>query len=127
AEALLLLSRLLFLAFVQEEGWLAGERRFLQDRLACAVKGYREYYSGVLLPLFFGCLNTPHEERTAAARRLGDIPYLNGGLFRPSYFEMRHPELRLPNALLQRIFAEVFIFDFRLEREPDGASIDPDM
>ena len=32
SQALLILSRLLFLSFVQEKGWLNGERRFLIDR-----------------------------------------------------------------------------------------------
>ena len=83
AEALLLLSRLLFLTFVQKKGWLNGERRFLIDRLERAVRRGREFFATVLLPLFFGCLNTPVADRTAAAKRLGNIPYLNGGLFEP--------------------------------------------
>jgi hypothetical protein len=32
-QALLLLSRLLFLYFIQQKGWLNGERRFLVDRI----------------------------------------------------------------------------------------------
>ncbi|HEX6640440.1 MAG TPA: hypothetical protein VF215_04975, partial [Thermoanaerobaculia bacterium] len=75
AEALLLLSRLLFLSFVQEKGWLNGERRFLVDRLEQETRRGGEFFSDVLLPLFFGCLNTPRRERSFAARRLGRIPY----------------------------------------------------
>ena len=101
-EALLILSRLLFLSFVQEKGWLNGERRFLVDRLEHEIRREREFFSGVLLPLFFGCLNTPLYERTLAARRLGRIPYLNGGLFEPSPFEQRHPDLHLSNELMAR-------------------------
>src|SRR5437588_819493 len=81
-EALLILSRLLFLSFVQEKGWLNGERRFLFDRL-----GTPNYFTNVLRPLFFGCLNTATADRDEAARRLGNIPYLNGGLFEPSPYE----------------------------------------
>ncbi|HEX8154558.1 MAG TPA: hypothetical protein VF698_15595, partial [Thermoanaerobaculia bacterium] len=62
AEALLLLSRLLFLAFVQVKGWLNGERRFLADRLERAIFEQREFFADVLVPLFFGCLNTPASE-----------------------------------------------------------------
>ena len=68
-EALLILSRLLFLSFVQEKGWLNGERRFLVDRLAHEIRRGREFFSSVLTPLFFGCLNTPLHERTLAAVR----------------------------------------------------------
>ena len=133
AEALLILSRLLFLSFVQEKGWLNGERRFLVDRLEHETRRGRELFSGVLLPLFFGCLNTPLHERTLAARRLGRIPYLNGGLFEPSLYEQRHPELHLPNELMQRVLEDVFEkFDFRpaeINGEQGGAGthVDPAM
>jgi methylase of polypeptide subunit release factors len=128
-EALLILSRLLFLSFVQEKGWLSGERRFLIDRLEHEIRRGREFFSGVLLPLFFGCLNTPLHERTLAARKLGRVPYLNGGLFEPSPFEQRHPEMHLPNALMQRVLEEVFEkFDFRIdETDAAGTHIDPEM
>lgn len=129
AEALLILSRLLFLSFVQEKGWLNGERRFLVDRLEHEEKRGREFFSGVLVPLFFGCLNTPLHERTLAARRLGRIPYLNGGLFEPSSFERRHGALHLPNELLRRVLEDVFErFDFRIEeRGTAGTHVDPEM
>ena len=129
AEALLILSRLLFLSFVQEKGWLDGERRFLVDRLEHECSRGREFFSGVLVPLFFSCLNTPLHERTLAARRLGAIPYLNGGLFEPSPFERRHSAIRLLNEVLQPIVEEVFEkFDFRSE-EGDGLGthVDPEM
>ncbi|HEX8618151.1 MAG TPA: N-6 DNA methylase [Thermoanaerobaculia bacterium] len=129
AESLLILSRLLFLSFVQEKGWLNGERRFLVDRLERETKRGREFFSGVLIPLFFGALNTPLRERTPAARRLGRIPYLNGGLFEPSPFELRHADLHLPNELLRHVLEDVFEkFDFRLDETDDaGTHVDPEM
>ena len=129
AEALLILLRLLFLQFVQEKGWLNGERRFLVDRLEHEIRRGRELFSGVLLPLFFGCLNTPLHERSLAARKLGRVPYLNGGLFEPSPYEQRHPDLHLPNELMQRVLEDVFEkFDFRIdEGDAAGTHIDPEM
>lgn len=128
-EALLVLSRLLFLSFIQEKGWLNGERRFLVDRLAHEISRGREFFSSVLTPLFFGCLNTPLHERTLAARKLGRIPYLNGGLFEPAAFEQRNPKLHLPNELMQRVIEEVFErFDFRIdETGTAGTHVDPEM
>src|SRR6185369_7307876 len=102
AEALLILSRLLFLSFVQEKGWLNGERRFLADRLHAAVATGEAFYASVLVPLFFGCLNTPVAERDAASLVLGRIPYLNGGLFERTGFELRNAEVHLPNELMQQ-------------------------
>ena len=129
AEALLILSRLLFLSFIQEKGWLNGERRFLVDRLEHEIHRGREFFSSVLTPLFFGCLNTPLHERKLVARRLGTVPYLNGGLFEPSAFEERHPRLHLPNELMRRVLEEVFEkFDFRIdEGDAAGTHVDPEM
>ncbi|HUR79552.1 MAG TPA: N-6 DNA methylase, partial [Thermoanaerobaculia bacterium] len=128
-EALLILSRLLFLQFVQEKGWLNGERRFLVDRLEHEIRRGREFFSGVLLPLFFGCLNTPLHARSLAARKLGRVPYLNGGLFEPSAYEQKHGDLHLPNELMQRVIEDVFEkFGFRVdEDDAAGTHIDPEM
>jgi hypothetical protein len=123
-QALLILSRLLFLSFVQEKGWLNGERRFLFDRLDTP-----NFFANVLQPLFFGCLNTARPDRDDAARRLGDIPYLNGGLFEPSPFELRHPDLTLPDELMRRVVTGVFEkFDFSSdEHDEAGTHVDPEM
>ncbi|HSP34994.1 MAG TPA: N-6 DNA methylase [Thermoanaerobaculia bacterium] len=129
AHALLILSRLLFLSFIQEKGWLNGERRFLVDRLERAHVDRREFFATVLLPLFFGCLNTPAAERSFDARELGRIPYLNGGLFEPSPFERRTPELHLSNELMRSVLEEVFEkFDFSVdESDTAGTHVDPEM
>jgi len=118
AEALLVMSRLLFLSFIQVKGWLNEERRFLFDRLDGKSIG----------TLFFGCLNTPVAKRDAAARKLGRIPYLNGGLFEPSEYEKRHA-LNLPDELLRRVIADVFErFDFSVdEGDAAGTHVDPEM
>jgi len=79
--ALLYVSRLLFLAFLEERGWLDADRRFLARVFDdCMNKGGR-FQRRVLEPLFFGTLNTPAHRRAPLARSLGRIPFLNGGLF----------------------------------------------
>lgn len=128
-EALLILSRLLFLFFVQEKGWLNGERRFLVDRAERAARDNADFFATTLLPLFFGCLNTPVAQRGGAARTLGEIPYLNGGLFEPSAFERRNAALTAPSGLMLRILEEVFErFDFTVdESDCTGTRVDPEM
>lgn len=117
---LLILSRLLFLSFIQRKGWLNGERRFLFDRLSVP-----NYYANVLQPLFFGCLNTAPHDRDDDAHALGRIPYLNGGLFEPS----RHEPLDLPDDLMRRVITDVFErFDFSSDEHDDaGTHVDPEM
>jgi len=129
AQALLILSRLLFLYFIQHKGWLNGERRFLVDRLEAALQSGHNFYESVLAPLFFGCLNTPIRDRHLPSRLLGNIPYLNGGLFEPSPFESRHANLNLPNDLMQGVIENVFErFAFSIDEVDSGGShIDPEM
>jgi hypothetical protein len=128
-EALLIMSRLLFLCFVQEKGWLNGERRFLIDRADRCCESGADFFDAVLIPLFFGCLNTPARQREPTAQALGRIPYLNGGLFEPSAFERRNPAMRAPSELMRRIIEEVFEkFDFTIdETGGTGTRVDPEM
>jgi len=128
-EALLVMSRMLFLSFVQEKGWLNGERRFLADRLHAAVATGDEFFVTVLMPLFFGCLNTPLAERDERSRALGRIPYLNGGLFERTPFELRNPDLHVSNELMQQIIEDLFErFDFSVdEKDAAGTHVDPEM
>lgn len=129
AQALLILSRILFLYFVQQKGWLNGERRFLVDRLELAIEQRREFFATVLTPLFFGCLNTPRASRETSVRAFGAIPYLNGGLFEPSAFERKHADLHLPNELMQAIIERTFErFAFSIdETDSSGMHVDPEM
>ncbi|HEY0593814.1 MAG TPA: DNA methyltransferase, partial [Thermoanaerobaculia bacterium] len=129
SEALLVLSRILFLYFVQQKGWLDGNRSFLADLVERSRRVREGLFTGVFLPLFFGCLNTPEGRRDPLARRFGRIPYLNGGLFERSAFERRHPVIGIDDALLERIVFETFErFQFVIEENDEtGAHIDPEM
>src|SRR5207249_2471582 len=75
-----LLNRLLFLYFIQRKGWLNRERDYLYKRFKEHFTDDKDgftYYSRFLHPLFVR-LSTEMEE---AASVLGDVPFLNGGLF----------------------------------------------
>lgn len=107
--ALLLVIRWMFLAFVQQKGWLGGDRALLArltlDPSATAL------YRTRLRPLFFEALNAPNEAERPAG--LEAVPFLNGGLFAPDALEQRYPDLDLPdNAVrgMQRRLFEAFRF-----------------
>ncbi len=89
ALALLQLTRVLFLYFVQAKGWLSGNARFLAEAVDGCLARRRRVHRDLLRPLFFGTLNRPLAERGRAALRLGAIPFLNGGLFEPHPLERR--------------------------------------
>lgn len=129
--ALLCVSRLLFLRFLEAKGWLNGEREFVAARFDACMRERRDFHGRVLRPLFFGTLNTPFSKRAARAREFGRVPFLNGGLFARTAMERRVGPLDFPDehlgALLQQLFQR-----FRFVAREDSASwsdasVDPEM
>ncbi len=86
--ALLPLTRVLFLYFVQAKGWLDGKPDYLRSLLDDALAANRHFHRVSLGPLFFQTLNRPIASRRGVSH-LGRIPYLNGGLFQPHPVEQR--------------------------------------
>ena len=105
--ALLQLTRVLFLYFVQAKGWLDGSDQFLRTRLDDCLFRRRRIHTDLLLPLFFGTLNTPIERRRGKAYSFGRVPFLNGGLFEPHPLERRYHTC-LPDATWRDAFDTLF-------------------
>src|SRR5690606_32901482 len=89
AWVLLQVTRLLFLRFVEAEGWLDGRADFLARAIDDTMRGNRDVERSLISPLFFGTLNRPAGDRTRRSREFGSIPFLNGGLFEPHPMERR--------------------------------------
>ena len=126
ALALLQLTRVLFLYFVQAKGWLAGNRRFLAEAVDRCLASNRRVHRDLLGLLFFGTLNRPLAERSRSALSFGPMPFLNGGLFEPHPLE-RRGRGAIPDHLWRDAFDGLFErFHFTVgEGEP--GSIAPDM
>ena len=129
--ALLYVSRLLFLSYLEAKGWLDGDYGFLVRRFdACMARGGR-FHQRVLLPLFFGTLNTPMRNRASTALRFGAVPFLNGGLFAKGAFERRHSSARFSDQALGALFGELLsAYRFTAREGEQGwsdLSIDPEM
>jgi hypothetical protein len=129
--ALLWLSRMLFLSFLETKGWLDGDHRFLARHFESCAGRTGGAHRTLLLPLFFGTLNTPVHRRAAAAHALGTIPFLNGGLFARSPIERRHGTLHFPDDALARVFDDLLTRYRFTAREDDvawsDAAVDPEM
>ncbi|MBI1809994.1 MAG: hypothetical protein HYR75_08875, partial [Gemmatimonadetes bacterium] len=129
--ALLHASRLLFLAFLEAKGWLDGDRQFLRRRFdACCLAG-GEVHRRLLDPLFFGTLNTPLPKRAPAARALGRVPFLNGGLFARTPVERRARALRFTDEAVGELVVGV-LGRFRVTAREQStswqeAAVDPEM
>jgi len=128
ALALTALTRVLFLYFVQEKGWLDGDRRYLPGLLDRALTARRHFHRVALHPLCFGVLNRPAAERSATARTLGRLPFLNGGLFEPTPLERRHGPAVWPNPDWRDAFDDLFErFRFSARETAAGEFVAPDM
>ena len=128
ALALTALTRVLFLYFVQAKGWLDGDRRYLIHRFDESLAARRHFHHHVFDPLCFGALNRPAAARSGAARALGALPFLNGGLFEPTALERLHGAARWTNADWRDAFDELFErFHFSAREPEDGDAVAPDM
>lgn len=129
--ALLYISRLLFLRFLEAKSWLDGDRAFVANAFDTCMAAGGGFHRRVLLPLFFGTLNTPRSRRAATARAFGAVPFLNGGLFTRTAVERRLRGHVFPDAQLGAVLQEVFA-RFRFVAREDSAtwseaSVDPEM
>ena len=108
--ASVLLNRLMFVWFLQAKGFLdGGHREYLPERLAAAQKsGRNRFFSHFLRDLFFEGFAKPSARRQPIGSvPLGDIPFLNGGLFLPLGIEERIEG----DALLTVAYAKINIPD----------------
>ena len=129
--ALVYLSRLIFLSFLQTKGWLDGDFGFLENGYARCIEEEGNYQKRVLEPLFFGTLNTRVKSRAARARQFGRIPFLNGGLFARSTLEKRARRLAFSDEALGNAFGSLLSrYRFSGRENSAGwsdASIDPEI
>jgi hypothetical protein len=129
--ALLCLSRLLFLSFIETKGWLNGDHAFLANQFAdCMVAGGR-CHTKILAPLFFGTLNTRPANRARRSRDFGRVPFLNGGLFARSPLERLYASRVFSDEALGDVFGKL-LTRYRFTAREDSsvwseAAVDPEM
>jgi len=142
--ASLMLNRLMFIYFIQRQGFLNtrseneldGEKNYLRNRLKRVKEQYghdefHSFYRYFLLSLFSD-LNTLEGQRTHSPELdalLGRIPYLNGGLFDVHQLEQENPAIHIPDAAFEKIFDFFDDFDWHLDDRPlhKDNEINPDV
>src|SRR5881296_2247245 len=128
ALALTALTRVLFLYFVQAKGWLDGDRRYLIHRFEAGLALRHGFQHHVFDPLCFGALNKPMDGRSRDARALGNLPFLNGGLFEPTALERRHGTAEWTNLDWRDAFDSLFErFHFSVRESENADFLAPDM
>jgi len=131
--ASLMLNRLMFCYFIQRKGFLNNDRNYLSNKLkeVQAEKGkdkFFKFYYDFLKTLFHEGLGSPNHSKELK-KLIGNIPYLNGGLFDTHRLEMDYPKIQIDDAAFEHIFDFFDEWDWHLDVRPDatGKEINPDV
>ena len=133
--ASLMLNRMMFIYFIQKRGFLDSDADYLRNRLAMVRQKfgngrYDRFYRLFLLKLFHEGLGQPEADRAPElAALLGDVPFLNGGLFDVHDLEKDNPEIQIPDEAFERIFNFFDAYTWHLDDRPlrNDNEINPDV
>jgi hypothetical protein len=136
-------NRLMFLTFLERKGWLIFNGR--RDYLRALFQDYVEndpdkstnanFHRKRLNTLFFWGLNNPRERNELdqpkfqiLRRQIGDVPYLNGGLFEQ---EVNDEGWFFPDAIVVQVLTElIYAFNFTVTESTPldvEVAVDPEM
>ena len=130
--ASVMLNRLMFIYFIQKKGFLNNDTDYLQTKLGeSQANGTDRYYTDFLCPLFFEGFAKPESERSREmGRLLGEVPYLNGGIFQRHQIEELHGErIQIPDIAFERLFNFFEAYQWHLDERPlrNDNEINPDV
>jgi len=140
-------NRLLFIMFVERKSWLSFQAR--PDYLRALWGAHRatvdnpdspdapNFYRDRLKVLFFAGLNNPGSvdylsqfPQGFVQQYIGDVPYLNGGLFEKDALDERD-DVGVPNAIFPAIFTELlYHYNFTVTESTPldvDVAVDPEM
>ena len=133
--ASLMLNRMMFVYFIQKQGFLDGDHDYLRNRLRMVRdRGgggrFQQFYRIFLLRLFHEGLGQPEAQRAPdLAALLGKVPFLNGGLFDVHDLERDNPDISIPDEAFERAFDFFDNYRWHLDERPyrEDNEINPDV
>jgi hypothetical protein len=133
--ASLMLNRLMFVYFIQRKGFLDADPDYLKNRLKTVQHrqgrgNFLNFYCYFLLRLFHeGFAQQPPQRAPDLEDLLGDVPYLNGGLFELHALEEKHTGIDIPDEAFERLFAFFDQYEWHLDTRPlrNDREINPDV
>ena len=133
--ASLMLNRMMFVYFVQKQGFLDGDPDYLRNRLRMVRYHsgggrFQQFYRIFLLRLFHEGLGQPEFQRAPdLAVLLGKVPFLNGGLFDVHDLERDNPDIRIPDEAFEQVFDFFDGYRWHLDERPrrEDNEINPDV
>ena len=131
--ASLMLNRLMFCYFIQKKGFLNNDKNYLRNKLkeVQAEKGkdkFFKFYYDFLKTLFHEGLGSPNHSEELK-KIIGNIPYLNGGLFDTHKLETEYPKIQIDDAAFEHIFKFFDEWEWHLDTRitAPGKDINPDV
>ena len=132
--ASLMLNRMMFIYFVQKQGFFDNDHHYLRNRLKMVQTQsgdgrFQQFYHLFLLRLFHEGLGQPEAQRAPElAALLGKVPFLNGGLFDIHDLE-RDYQISIPDEAFERIFDFFDAYRWHLDERPyrEDDEINPDV
>ena len=142
--ASLMLNRMMFVYFVQKQGFLDDDPDYLRNRLKKVQDiqssfprkrepipaRFHHFYRIFLLRLFHEGLGQPEAQRAPElAALLGKVPFLNGGLFDVHDLERDNPGIEIPDEAFEKIFDFFDAYSWHLDERPGQKDneINPDV
>ena len=133
--ASLMLNRMMFVYFIQKQGFLDRNTDYLRAKLGEVQKRYgdgrfQQFYREFLLKLFHYGLGQPVERRNQELKALlGEVPFLNGGLFDVHDLERDNPDISIPDVAFERVFDFFDGYRWHLDERPyrEDNEINPDV
>jgi hypothetical protein len=128
-----ILNRLMFVYFLQKKGFInRGNTKYLRQKLTeSQQRGPDRFYSEFLETLFFEGLAKPERDRSPeATTMLGQVCYLNGGLFLKHAIELNQCySIQIPDQAFDRVFTLFDGYSWHLDDRPGGKpdEINPDV
>jgi type I restriction-modification system DNA methylase subunit len=136
-------NRMMFIAFLERKGWLNFNGR--KDYLKALFADYHvneenkrtaNFHKSRLNTLFFRGLNNPHGDQLSSdpqykifQRLIGDVPYLNGGLFEEENDDVDGPVFS--DTIVAKILTElIYHFNFTVTESTPldvEVAVDPEM
>ena len=131
--ASVILNRLMFVYFLQKKYFInQGDLFYLKQKLEDSKRrGSNLFYKEFLQTLFFEGFAKPERDRPNAAKALiGQILYLNGGLFLHHQIELDdRNDIVIPDAAFEQVFNVFEKYSWHLDDTPGGKTdeINPDV
>lgn len=122
----------MFIYFIQKKDFLGNDTDYLRSRLEQSkAHGRDQYYKSFLCSLFFEGFAKKEDDRSPEINQLlGEVPYLDGGLFQEHQVEKLYgKEIQIADAAFDNLFAFFEHYQWHLDERPLRADneINPDV